>query len=272
MVVSRAPWGLAVCIFGSLLHGFVSEEASERKQDSVVIASLRLTLAKAKDAADPSAMFLDEAAVHVDLGPAQPAFTDAIGKHLPHYPTLRGKEEIKAFFTSLAKAHVQIKHPYEDSGEYAPQLFVVDDNQVVLAGKFGSDRMSGRVQSETWIRVGGLGDTWKMRTAMYVVDVADVARMQRAQNSETLPVFLSTVAPMQKDTISQKEVAHTTPSPTTPLASQGEPGSHMQSGHTWVLIILGIGFVLALCYFEHRRRRKAAQWMSINTVGDVWLG
>jgi hypothetical protein len=255
MALLEVPRG--TLLLSLFLHGFVIEASIERQSDEKVIASLRKTLASARDASDPSAFFLDDAAVHVSLGPAESAFPFKTSpSRFPHYPTLRGSEEIKAFFEGVAKAHVTLKHPYEESGEYAPQMFVVSDTEVTLTGKFGCRAMSGQVLSQAWVRK---GDAWKVRSAMYKIDEAHTSLLQ----------FQETV-PAKTDEASLKVASEPSVSPVPPGSVTKVAGGG--GGPTWVLIVLAVVFVLALLFFEKRRRRKAAQWSSINAGGDIWLG
>jgi len=273
MVVFGLARGLQALLLASLLHGFMSEASGSRKEtDETVIASLRDALEHLTTDAHT-----EDAVINVALGPAEPAFASFIDKHLPHYPTLRGRKEIKSFFDALRKAGVKFKHPLDEEGRHAADILVVNDGELILSGRFTSPEMSGRVLSETWIRPGGEGNGWKIRTGMYIIDTANLKEIEAVEAGEATPApdapaastnrELPNVEDEDDDGPSESEMPSSkTPSPTTPV----QVGGH--SLHILGLTVTGTVFIAAFFYFAHRRHRKSAQWRSINTAGDVWLG
>lgn len=110
--------------------------------------------------------YLDGAALHVNFGPLATQYKKEFGWSSPL--VARGRENITTFWTTIAeKGAFKNLRAHEDSGDTSSTALVVDDDTVIVEGRFASDEASGRILSETWIRQGA---EWKLRSAMWEIE------------------------------------------------------------------------------------------------------
>lgn len=274
MALPRPTRGWLLLLLALPLQSLLSEATFERKfSDGEVILSLRPSLDAMRKSLRMRSMHVSEvfrpdAAIHVNVGPAKSLF-----KHLnfqdPDVLTFRGRDEIATYHSELSKAIAQVGlsafQLYEESGLYAPRFLVASDSEVVIAGKFAvhlrtGGKAQGEILSETWVREGD--GPWMIKSAMYAWEqLRDADKPQGSPKAKALAE------------IATSEISSETIKSVAPTSAGGENPSEAAGGsHILVFLGLAVFVVLAFVFLEHRRRQKSAQWSSINSGGDVWLG
>ena len=80
---------------------------------------------------------------------------------------MRGRDNIMAFWeTGIKTIGLADFQAYEDSGYYADQVFVVNDNKVIVQSNFTMNAVSGAIHAETWVRV---NDSWLLETDFFEI-------------------------------------------------------------------------------------------------------
>lgn len=118
------------------------------------------------EVAECGAAYLEDAALHVDLGPLAEEYRAAAGWSSP--VVARGRANITKFWKASVRERLFVNlHACEDSGDTTCTAFVVDNDTIIVEGKFASDKASGRMLSETWVRRGA---AWRLQSAMWEVE------------------------------------------------------------------------------------------------------
>lgn len=223
--------------------------------------------------------YSSSAVIQVSGGSILPVFYEA-RKQVASFPNFHGDKEIRTYFLALQKAIRKVgctdvgvtcspsgvlegDGKKDDSSE--ARIFVVSDTEAVIAGKLSysldhSIVLECQILSETWRR-GSLDEPWKIRSAMYSWNVSNMAALDE--------IFQ---VPANAAAIGESPAPAAIDINGTMVAAALTKLEDVREGHssTFLIIVLVIGTIGGL--LEWRRRRKAAQWSSINTGGDVWLG
>jgi len=295
MTAIRPTQRMASVLLGLTLQSLLSEaiasddaKATYLQSDAQVIDSLKPWLVKMhksqhgvyneqsdKGLSDfVSQTYFPSAVLQVSDTPAWFVFAEA-GDKVARFPNFRGEKEIGIYFQALQKAIRKAgcadfkgyEKPREGGGDLEPRIFVVSDTEAVIAGKFtyllgNGITLECEILSETWVNDRGkTGDPWKIRSAMYSWNVSD-----RSALEEILQV------PANAAPTGESSGRATVDINGTMVATALSKLEDVSTGHssTFLIVILVVASVAVL--MEWRRRRKAAQWSSINTGGDVWLG
>lgn len=140
-----------------------------------------------RDAAFCQQAYLEDASVYGTLGPAETFLQMRL--HLTNPMVLRGRKAIGDFWNAtIFKVGLHSFRAFEDGGELAPMVLVVNDDEVVVSGKFSFNALQGHILSQTWVRVKDKrlddGDSgWKIKTHMFAIDASDTHALEALANS-----------------------------------------------------------------------------------------
>mmetsp|Transcript_3260 Transcript_3260/g.8984 ORF Transcript_3260/g.8984 Transcript_3260/m.8984 type:complete len:265 (-) Transcript_3260:190-984(-) len=152
-----------------------AEEVKRRFPDDEVIASQRYFSHAWRDhfndgdAKYCGSAYLVDASVHAVLGPAAADLKRLVGLSDP--AVVHGRSAITDFWNESMRAGLKDFHAYDNDGEYASTAFAVDDDTVVIEGKFSfNNAVRGQIFSELWIRKDA---EWKLKGMMLAIQEMD---------------------------------------------------------------------------------------------------
>lgn len=145
--------------------------------------------------------YLENASLHAALGPASAELKRLIGLSDP--AVLRGKSAISSFWNkTMTVVGLKDFRAYEEKGEYTSTAFVVDDNTVIVEGRFTFNAVSGQIFSELWVRA---GEEWKLKSMMLAFQEMQTGATLGVEGSEQGKVKKEKEAEDAKKDASSKE-------------------------------------------------------------------
>lgn len=120
-------------------------------------------------------------ALHFDFGPASADAEAWLGLRSP--AVFRGQVEILEFWNAtITTLGLKDMKAYEPDGAFSSTALVVDDDTVIVEGRFAftssrGQRIGGHIHSQTWVRV---GEEWKIRSAIMSIEDVKPAGPLRA--------------------------------------------------------------------------------------------
>lgn len=166
--------------------------------------------------------YVEDATVMVRWGPAAPVALKLAG--MKHVVVARGRNKIHQLWKAVInQMGLKALKAYEEEGDYAPTTLALDDNTVVVGGKFRfqNGAATGRIYSETWVRA---GEAWNLMSAMWVIEDVDMADWDVVPTADT-GTKVATPSPTQKKAWFAEGTPAPAPAKSMAEATMGEPSA-----------------------------------------------